>query len=269
MSEEQIIESSIEDSNESQFETMYQSESYEKLIASARFVRNSSNGTPIICPRPEDVLKGIAGTYGHLITDIKVSVGDKVSLMGLNDEVPVDAYRKYMAILSIGDAEVDDHYLNVGIVVNNSKGTAKVFAGARASACFNGVIFGADCVTEVVISNEEMGYFYSIEPMIHRAIELKGRFAKEVAKLKARTYNLSEWYERIGELLVTIKPQYRSFLTHAVDIMANEDSLYYHWENSEWKLFSAMTDDVKNRTNLDMEVQATMYIQSLFAVFND
>ena len=247
---------------------------YNELVNSHAYVLPKNN-KHIVMPHPKDVVRTFMGALDIDLTQLHIQLGKpQINIIGVNEETGANieskAYTSYILNAKMSDydygQEGDEgyHYGNVGIVVNLSGNEIKVFAGQRASACLNLMVFGADTVfkstaEDLAIYNPLIKEAHSVFPDQYDA------WVYRTSQLKKAKYDIQGWDEKIGFFLRTMPTRLFPFLTHAMKQIRDEESLYYNWENSDWKLFSAMTDAVKKKSPTT-QLEDTMAIQKLFNI---
>lgn len=215
------------------------------------------NDKEVIMPHPMDIYEKFVSIAG---TDVRIEVEGKIMLSDTETKI---AYDKYMFIADY-PVNLDfngnfHHQAKLGITVANRSNVMKVWSGMEAKACLNMSVFGADSLQEDKISpNLIKDMVLLSKKEIDNKIE---DWQRKIWKLINTTYDAKSFEARKGKLLTNLPVNLFSYIKHAEEQMRDANSLYYNWEDSDWKLLSAMTDlnskkGILNRINEIIKLEA-------------
>jgi len=231
----------------------------QELQASDQYIK-LKNGKHHRMPHPQDILSDFSNNLGINKEDIDVTLGNKqVNGTDKGDSI---SYKSYLLEYTVPDYDYEGHEGKVGAVISNTKDIITVYAGARATACLNLMVFGADALNTADISTADISKMLSF---IKIKLETnKNKWLDDIQRMKDTTYTVTEDFNmRKGEILSNMNTTMLPYVVHAEKQLRNKDSLYYPMPDSDWKLFSAITDYNRNR-GVDNQPNEILKIQDLF-----
>ncbi len=211
--------------------------------------------TQAACPHPSEMIDLFAD-YGTVEADIKGSVS-----LETQDGEKLSGYKVYLLRTQLQGVELEGHYPDLGVLVNNTQRWAKVYAGFRAFACTN-LMINAETILQTGLNTVEVRT--ALNACAHLLVEQAGSYQRFLERLQNNTYNTQEAFNnRKGHIMSKIPMNLFSYIKHAEEQFRDPDSIYFNWENSDWKILSAMTDYVKNKAPLS-HIDDTLLLQKIF-----
>jgi hypothetical protein len=228
------------------------------LLENSNSLILEKNGKNITMPHPMDIYEKFTSVVPT--DNIRIAYQGKEMLEDEGLKYGID---KYMFIAELPKSiEFDkkyEHRAKVGIIIGNKSNVMKVWSGMEASACLNMSVFGADSLQEDKISpNLIKDMVLLSKKEIDNKIE---DWQRKIWKLINNTYDAKSFEARKGKLLTNLPVNLFSYIKHAEEQMRDANSLYYNWQDSDWKLLSAMTDlnskkGILNRINEIIKLEA-------------
>lgn len=222
-----------------------------------RYVRRKGADT-IVMPHPVEVVEAFRQSSDQ---EIEVRPSKPVTIQEM-DGTEHTTYREYILTTKVPGFDILDHYANIGAVINLERDLMIVYAGWEAWACTNLCTFGAD--EDHRLDNVNLT---ELNVMAQKAVagiaDQSKAFTETVERLNDRKYpNKVDFFRRMGELIMK-DDNIWSYLRHADSQFRDPNSIYYDWEDTDWKMLSGMTDAVKNKRPTQ-QIQHTRSLQNLF-----
>jgi hypothetical protein len=231
--------------------------SIEEFVSSNGYVSKKAN-SEIIYPHPSNVVEAFRQSLGGNTINV---LCDKPVSIHIDNEVQT-AYTNYLLTSEVPGYDIKGHKGQIGVIVDIPKNKMVIYSGFEATACANLCTFGATSkVTLDVINLHQMSEgLYKVSSHIAEQAEV---FNATVERLmNVRYSNDIDMFRRLGEF-TSVNNAPWGFIKHASEQLLDETSIYYDWENSDWKILSAMTDNVKNK-RVTSQIALTKQLESLF-----
>lgn len=210
----------------------------------------------------------------HPYTIINNFIGEPLVSLGKEHKHKLDngntsvSYNSYLITKEIEGYNIPEiegiansfHTAKLGVLVNLVQNKIKVFAGFEASACLNMCIFNADTILET-----NVGGIAFLSDNINRVEDLmyaKSNSIKEtVERLINTTYNNDDYLRRVGQIYLGIEDN--GLLVSSKKLHNDKENIYYDMPKSDWKLYSTLTDNIKNKPVHNV-LKLTQGIEKLF-----
>jgi hypothetical protein len=247
------------------------------LIESKIFVPNNeifSFLPPMDYIQPfNDVVKSIGGT-----TMYEAEIGSK----NLNADADLGANTAYSRVsvkikmpsefdIVTDDVFFKDLFGEIGLVyaLDTQKPEMKVWRGNRVFVCTNQCVFGADNVTSIQLKDGREHIYERVSRYIDQAMVQRQYHIDKIEMLTEQSYSGGKLNEKIGEMFrygLSNKKLGVNVISATLKSIESKTSRYSLDENGSitgWKLYNAVTEELKNSSILD-EVSKTLLLEKLF-----
>ena len=204
-------------------------------------------------PHPTELLDIMAklGNFSH------IKVGGTTNGLENNDEISI--VNNYLVEVRMDDS---DFYGTCGLLVRQGANKVQIYSGLTASACLNLSIFGANYIKESKIDIVSLEAY--LDKAANNLLKQKPMIEEKVDRMKNTFFNSDEWTKEKGRLLSILPDNCLPNLLHAEGLLRQEDSLYSDMDNSQWKMLSLLTDNIKNET-VTSRIKKTLQLEAAFS----
>lgn len=228
----------------------------EKLLDSESIIKDN-----LPCPHPTTIYNSIS-EFG----EVEAILG-KPYITKANNEVHT-SYSSYMFKVELNskipkykDIINTEHIGNLGIIVNIPKNLIKVYAGYEARACLNLCVFNADTIVDNTLT--AISVLPRILDSVANKLETKHlSIVDTIQRLVDTEYDLPQFLQRIGQ--VYLHPRITSkMMADSKLALSNKDYIYYDMPHSDWKIYSSLTDNLKNAP-VSKRIDTLLEIEKVF-----